>query len=49
MDNNNEMVSRRINITLPEETFDKLKDMAKKEDRTWSNIIKRAIERYGGK
>lgn len=40
------VTSRRVNITLPEETFKMLEKIAKEEDRTWSNVIKRAIERY---
>ena len=42
----NDMVAKRINITLPEETFEKLKQICKKEDRTRSNVIKRLIENY---
>jgi len=46
MDTINEMASVRINITLPEEVYKKLKQIAKEEDRPVSNVIKRAIERY---
>jgi len=48
MDNDNEDMSPsvRINITLPDEIYEKLKEICDKEDRTMSNVIKRAIERY---
>lgn len=49
MDNNNEMAAIRLNITLPEETFNKLEHLCKEGDRTRSNIIKRLIENYGDK
>ncbi len=45
-DRNTEMPAVSINITLPEETFDKLKEICKDEDRTCSNFIKRLIESY---
>ena len=46
MNNDNEMPSVRINITLPKETLEVLKEICKEEERTRSNVIKRAIERY---
>ena len=47
MNNDNDMTpSVRINITLPEDTFEKLKKICEEEDRTRSNVIKRAIEHY---
>ena len=49
MDNNNEMPAVRINITLPEETFEKLEKICKTSDRPRSNIIKRLIDNYGDK
>jgi metal-responsive CopG/Arc/MetJ family transcriptional regulator len=49
MNNVNDMAAIRINITLPEETFNKLKNICKESDRNRSNIIKRLIENYGDK
>lgn len=47
MDNeNNNMVHKRINITLPEDMHKKLLRIAEKEDRLVSNVIKRLIEQY---
>jgi predicted DNA-binding protein len=46
MNNESEMVHKRINITLPEEALDKAKRIAEKEDRPLSNVIKRCIEAY---
>ena len=46
MDNETNMGAVRINITLPEGTYEKLKKIAKDEDRPVSNVIKRAIEQY---
>ena len=46
MNTNNEMAAIRLNITLPEETVEKLKKICEDEDRTRSNVIKRLIENY---
>jgi predicted DNA-binding protein len=46
MNNESEMVHKRINITLPEETLEKAKRIAEKDDRPLSNVIKRCIEAY---
>jgi len=46
MNNESEMVHKRINITLPEEVLEKAKKIADKEDRPLSNVIKRCIEAY---
>ena len=46
MNTDSDMGAIRINITLPEETLTKLKEICKKEDRTRSNVLKRLIEAY---
>ena len=38
------MVVRRLNCTIPKETFEKLMEICKIEDRKQSNILKRLIE-----
>lgn len=43
---NSEMAFQRLNATIPEETMDKLKKQAKKENRPLSNMIRHMIEEY---
>jgi len=43
--NRNNMVYKRVTITLPKETVLKLKKIAKKDNRTMSNMIKHLIEK----
>ncbi len=43
---NENMVYKRINITLPPETYEKLERIAKNDDRPVSNVIKRMIEAH---
>lgn len=38
------MVVRRLNCTIPIETFKKLEEICKIEDRKQSNVLKRMIE-----
>ena len=40
------MAYKRINITLPEDTLNKAKRIATKDDRPLSNVIKRCIDAY---
>ena len=41
-----EMTYKRINITIPNETLEKLKRLAEKEHRSASNMITYLIEMY---
>ena len=46
MNTANDMVHKRINITLPEKTIGKLKRISEKERRNVSNMIRILIEDY---
>ena len=43
------MATERVNITLKEETIRKIKELAKKETRSFSNMVQRILEKYLGK
>ncbi|MBE3095141.1 MAG: ribbon-helix-helix protein, CopG family [Actinobacteria bacterium] len=40
------MAYTRLNVTIPKETVDKLKKIAKKEKRSLSNMITYLIDKY---
>ena len=40
------MPYKRLNITLPSKTLEKLKEIAKTEERSLSNMINFLIEKY---
>jgi len=40
------MPYKRLNITLPPKTLEKLKEIAKTEERSLSNMINFLIEKY---
>lgn len=43
------MAVKRVTISLPAKTVDKLKDISKQEDRTVSNMVAIATRQYIGK
>lgn len=40
------MATRPVNITLKEETIKKVRELAKEEGRSFSNMIQRILEKY---
>lgn len=40
------MAVRRVTVSLPTKTVDKLKDISKREDRTVSNMVAIATRQY---
>jgi len=40
------MATQRVNITLNKETIKKVRELAKKETRSFSNMIQRILEEY---
>lgn len=40
------MATENVNITLEEETIKKVRELARKETRSFSNMIQRILEEY---
>lgn len=40
------MATERVNITLEKETIKKVKELAGKESRSFSNMVQRILEEY---
>lgn len=40
------MVFKKLTVTLPDSTLEKLEKIAKEENRTKSNMVRQLIEKY---